>query len=112
MADPAKELAELTDKYKRTQAKDAYERIVEFASNKRIKVEFPSEWFKANVFLIERGYGKTPDRLDVNIENAPWARALRRAVRSPTGQIIETTAQDSAEGDDEEEELFIVWEAS
>lgn len=118
MAEPAAEFAALTDEYKRTKGKEAYERLVALAENPLVAREDPRTHLQVNIWLVERGYGKTPDRLDVNIENQPWAIALRQAIRSPNGsKIIDTKAVEAPTpelpaGDDEEEELIIVWGAA
>lgn len=116
MGDAAKELDKLTDEYRKGQAVEAYERIVDMSKSKRLEIEDPGTHLKANVWIVERGLGKTPDKLDINIENAPWAVALRNSVRGLSGQApIEVTATEvmptlaPSEG---EEDLIIEWRAA
>lgn len=117
MDDASNELSKLTEKYKKGKADEVYEAIVAMALSKRLEVEDPKASLSARQWVYEQGYGKTPDKVSVSYENAPWVLALRKAARGVDGQkVIPVDSQEVAtpiplNGLDDDE-LIIEWRAT
>lgn len=109
MGSSGSELTKLTEDYRRTKAVEAYDRIESMATSNLLKNEDPRTYLAANVWLMERGLGKTPDKLDVNIENAPWAIALRNSIRGTRGQAIPADSTELPDPSTYGEDDVIVW---
>jgi hypothetical protein len=116
MGDSAKELNKLTDDYRKSKAVEAFDRIEAMSKSKRLEIEDPATHLKANIWIVERGLGKTPDKLDINIENAPWAVALRNSVRGLSGQapipVDSTEVMPPLVPSDDEDDEWLTWDAA
>lgn len=109
MGSPGSELTKLTEEYRRSKAVEAYDRIEAMATSNLLKHEDPRTYLQANIWLMERGLGKTPDKLDVSIESAPWAIALRNSIRGTRAQVIPVDSMELPGPSDDGEDDVIVW---
>lgn len=114
MSGNGSELTKLTDEYRRTKAVEAYDRIEAMANSNLLRSEDPRTYLAANVWLMERGLGKTPDKLDVNIEMQPWAVVLRQSIRgtrSNGNAPIPTASMELPGPSDDGDDDVILWGA-
>lgn len=77
--EPARELTQAKQDYRRHVADEAYERIRDLAEDRILRAHDPRTFYAANIWIHEQGYGKTPEQI-IHHQGAKWEMALNGIV--------------------------------